>query len=468
MSDPPQEPAASSLEHQVERFHAALDAGDHAALAGLLERFPQIADAGVHAACAALDAAAVERWLARDPAHATAPLPGRGWQPLYCLAASPLFDASEAHRAASVAIGGRLLALGADANTLWSPEHDANIRLSALYRASELGNAPLVRLLLEHGANPNDGESVYHAAERDHREVLELLLAHGAEISARQPPWNNTVLYFLAGYRDDHVRAPAATAGMRWLLEHGADPNVGSYDHRETPLHRVAEFGRSPAVARLLLDHGADARAARADGRTPYELAMRAGNLPAARLLRERGAGVDPLRPEDALLAACATGDEAAARAAVAADPAMLARLQASDGQALVRATESNNAGAVRVLAALGFDLGAEGPWGGTPLHHAAWRGRVEVTRALLAAGAPVDARDRTYGSSPLAWAAHGSANCRSADDDYLAVVDLLLRAGATRAPSYNKWNEPPENLASGAVADHLRARGFAPPKGGE
>ena len=86
-----------------------------------------------------------------------------------------------------------------------------------LYRASERGNAGLVRLLLEHGANPNDGESTYHAAERNHRAVLELLLAYGAEISAAHPHWTNTVLYYLAGYRDEQPMAASANEGMRWF-----------------------------------------------------------------------------------------------------------------------------------------------------------------------------------------------------------------------------------------------------------
>src|SRR5262249_10165897 len=153
-----------------------------------------------------------------------------------------MFARDAAHAAASVAIGDRLLALGADPNTSTPVPGGQPGRLSVLYRASERGNAGLVRLLLERGADPNDGESAYHAAERNHREVLELLLAHGAEISATHQPWNNTILYFLAGYPGDHTRAPDAAAGMQWLLEHGADPNVPSYDHRETPLHRVAEF----------------------------------------------------------------------------------------------------------------------------------------------------------------------------------------------------------------------------------
>lgn len=451
------------LIEQIARFLRALPDGDLAVMRRVLEGFPQVARASLHAACAACDPPAVEAWLARDPAQATARLRDGGWTPLDCLAASPLFAIDDAHRAASVAIGERLLGLGADPNTATRPEGGGEGSLSVLYRASQLGNAGLVGLLLERGAHPNDGESAYHAAERNHREVLELLLAHGAEISATHQPWGNTILYFLAGYDEGHPLARSAAAGMEWLLERGADPNVPSYDHREAPLHRVAANGRGAAVAKLLLEHGADPRRERADGRTPYELAMRAGNAEVSEILRARGAAVENLRPVDEVLHACATGDAEVAGRLLAADPGLRAELVEREPHALLAAAESGNAGAVRVLVALGIDLALEGPWGGTVLHWAAWRGRVELVRALLAAGAPVNVRDRTYGSSPVGWAAHGSANFREADADYTAALDLLLAAGAERAASINRWNEPPENLASDVVADHLRARGFAP-----
>src|SRR5262245_25480640 len=285
---------------QTARFLQALPDGDAATMRRVIQQFPEVARTSIHAACAACDADAVERWLAKEPAAAKARFRDSGWTPLDCLAASPLFALDDAHRAASVAIGRRLLELGVDANTYTPLPNDTNGKLSVLYRASEHGNAGLVKLLLEHGANPNDGESTYHAAERNHRDVLELLLAHGAEISAAHQPWNNTVLYYLAGYHGDHPLAGSAAAGMQWLLEHGADPNVPSYDHRETPLHRIAEFGHGVEVAELLLAHGAAPQRPRADGRTPYEMAMRSGNIAVAELLRARGAATDSLRPVDA------------------------------------------------------------------------------------------------------------------------------------------------------------------------
>jgi ankyrin repeat protein len=190
---------------------------------------------------------------------------------------------------------------------------------------------------------------------------------------------------------------------------------------------------------------------------------MRSGNELAASKLRELGCAVDSLRPIDAFLHACAIGDEHGARQALAEDPSVQEELRATEYHAMIQAVQTGNTAAVRVLASLGFDLSREGPWGGTALHWAAWHGLVDVVRELLAVGAPIQIRDKTYGSTPLAWAAHGSNNCREADDDYIAIIDLLLQAGSERAPSYNHWNEPPENLASDAVADHLRARGFVP-----
>ncbi len=455
--------AREPLAEQVKRFVRAWHDADGDAMRRVLESHPEVARTSLHTACAACDLALVEAYLARDPALATAPFAGTAWTPLVALAASPLFATSPAHATASVAIAERLFALGAGANDFVPHEEFGQVsKLTALFYASQNGNAPLVRTLLEHGADPNDGESVYHAAEHDHREVLDLLLAHGAEISAAHPRWNNTVLYFLSGYRELNPRAAAATRGMLWLLEHGADPNVPSYEHRETPLHRVAEFRRDLALARALLDHGADPNAARADGRTPLELAVRADHAALVELLRERG-GTAAIRPVDQLLGAAARGDLAAARAVLATHPDLLATLDDEDRRAPVRAAENGQADAIRVLAALGFDLGVHGPGESTPLHQAAWRGQVEAVRALLEAGVAIDPRDATYGSSPLAWAAHGSKFCRDADDDYIAVIDLLLAAGATREPSYNHWKEPPENLASDAVSEHLRARGFAP-----
>jgi hypothetical protein len=46
-----------------------------------------------------------------------------------------------------------------------------------------------------------------------------------------------------------------------------------------------------------------------------------------------------------------------------------------------------------------------------------------------------------------------------AADDDYCAVIDLLLAAGAERQASFNRWGEAPESMATRRVAALLRKR---------
>jgi ankyrin repeat protein len=455
--------AAQPLAQAAERFLAAVRQGSARGAERLLRQRPEVAVADVWCAAAAGEVAALRAALDAAPALLAAPHPDDGWTPLLYACRSELHRRSAAVAAAVRRGAELLLDRGADPNafTLWDGG-DAESRLPALYRACVADHAALVRLLLERGADPDDGESVYHAAELDHRGCLEALAAHGAPLSRAHPRWKNTPLYFLAGYKEFHPGRVRATRGMQWLLEHGADPRVPSTDARETPLHRVAAHGRGPEVAELLLRHGAEVDQARADGRTAYALAVRTGNAAMADELRRRGADTTRLTPVDELLGASLAGDAAAARSLLARRPDVLRELDSEDRQAPALAAEEGRDAALRLMVELGFDLRWEHAWGGTPLHHAAWHGRPGTVRTLLALGAPVTTRDSTYGSSPLAWAAHGSANCRRADDDYCAVVELLIDAGADRETAINRWGEPPESMASRRVAALLRRRGGA------
>lgn len=78
----------------------------------------------------------------------------------------------------------------------------------------------------------------------------------------------------------------------------------------------------------------------------------------------------------------------------------------------------------VRTLVRAGADVNAcGGVMHATPLHMAARRGFVEITKALLDCGASIDARDRK-GDTPL----QRSINCRKD-----AVTQLLIERGAAR-----------------------------------
>jgi ankyrin repeat protein len=460
------------LRVQTERFLLAIREDKTDRAEELLTAHPGIAKYTIHAAAAACDDEAVRSFLEKDRTLGTAKAAPNNAEPIVYATGTLLFSRSEARRTANERIVQMLLDAGGDPNAFILLNGDEHAKIPALFFAAANNNVPATRLLLERGALANDGESVYHAAERDNAECLELLVQYGADLSNPHAHWGNTPLYFLAGYKPFSPMCASSERGMRWLLEHGADPNVVSNDgekHKdspnraETPLHRSALYGKSVDVARMLVDHGAVVDKPRGDGRTAYVLALRAGNTPVAEFLAECGANVNALQPSDKLVSACLAGDATTANALVAEYPNLLSELTAEDRQTLALAVEEGREASVRLMVRLGWDLSAEGAWGGTPLHHAAWHGKVEMTQLLVDLGAPVNFRDSSFGSSPLAWASHGSTNGRPGhDDDYVAVTDILLRAGSTREASYNKWNESPESMASKAVAKLLKQRGFS------
>lgn len=450
-------------------FFVALREDQHERAKALLDAHPEIATFSAHTAAAVGNVEALRAFLAADTGAATTPTLPDGIEPIIFAATGQLktmLGVADSARADVVRV---LLDAGASANAFVQMPHDPRARISALYFACVSNNVPAARLLLERGADPNDGESVFHAAEHDHRDCLELLLAHGANLSDAHAEWGNTPLYFLSGYREPNARIDTVTRGMQWLLDHGADPDVPSHVTSrdggpgvgEVPLHRLA-VGRSVSAVRLFTEHGATVDVPRADGRTPYALAVRTGNTDVAEFLAASGADTLRLDDVDRLLAACAIADAHAARILTAAHPDLIARLALADRQALHEAVDRNREASVSLMLHLGWPVSDEGEWGGTALHWAAWHGRPALVRLLLDHAAPVNVRDREYGSSPIAWASHGSMHSQEGTDaDYVAITGMLLDAGATRAESFNRWGESPESMASPGVANLLQRRGF-------
>ena len=226
--------------------------------------------------------AAIPGWRSRSAMRAASPTradrAGRSATP-------PLFYVARSRIAQDAAAAARdLLARGADPNGAGDEEW-TNLSI-----ACSRGDAPLVRLLLEHGAEPNDNDSLYHSVESPDDACTRLLLEHGATVVGTNALWHAL----------DYDRIER----VRLLLEHGGDPNEASH---WPALHHAVTRGRSPAFLRLLVAHGADPAARDPKGRTAYQHAFRRGLEDVAQTLLELGAPAD-VGDADRALHAISTG----------------------------------------------------------------------------------------------------------------------------------------------------------------
>ena len=115
------------------------------------------------------------------------------------------------------------------------------------------GDAQSVKLLLDHGADPNDVNKIGATA----------LLWGSGDIEK-----------------------------VRLLLKHGANPNVQS-DLGNTPLIMAAAYPKSTSVVEMLLQHGANLKAKNKRGVTALRSAVIAGDAQTVRLLLGKGAVLD-------------------------------------------------------------------------------------------------------------------------------------------------------------------------------
>lgn len=419
-----------------------------------LEDNPEIANADLRTWLVLGNLEQVHQAIADDPAAATRKLGAHNNVPPIVYACFSKYLRARDERADRIIECARiLLDAGESPNAGYCSDPEQPEKITPiLYGATGVNNHPkLARILLLAGADPDDGESAYHAAEHCYVESLKLLEVFEADFSKRHAPWNNTILYFLLGYPEGDGGATDADRGIRWLLEHGADPRLTSYDSLSTPLHLIAKARRGELVD-WMIEFGADVNAQDADGHTPLYYAIVRGNADAERALKEHGAQAD-LTPTDLFMAACSRGDDEAVQQALRENPQIVRELPPHYRQALPDACWQGSEVTAKTMLKAGFDVSVRGDMGGTPLHLAAWHGRSELVREILKYQPPLDWVCETFGTPPLGWATHGSANCHRKNGDWLGCAEAIIKAGAPLDGPLNKWDERPIDLGTDELA---------------
>jgi len=390
--------------------------------ARMLAARPELAGYNLATAVVLGDVDRVRAALRADPGLVNRTDPATGWTALHAACASRWNQLDPAREDGLVAVVRLLLDAGADPGGVagggWRPLRCA---------VAGSSNAEIARLLLDRGAVPDD-DDLYLAGFADDHESLRLLLSGPADVReiARMA-----------------LAAPLSgndAEGVRLLLEAGADPRrylddadaEGGSDtaHPFSVLYAAVRSDCSAEIVELLLAHGAEPEAPGPDGRSPHALAVSKGRADLVELLRRFGAR-DDATDVDRFLAACLDTDREAAELLLPAD--LSARQRSA---AMIRAAETGNVEAMRIMLDLGFppDTRGGGDDPGTPLHTAAHAGSAAIARLLLERGADVEAHDDRWDSTPMVWALIGSSERPTGNPspDWPAVVEILANAGAS------------------------------------
>ncbi|MEK6796348.1 MAG: ankyrin repeat domain-containing protein [Spirochaetota bacterium] len=290
----------------------------------------------------------------------------------YSPAAGKDYPLARAMRMGHSAIADMLLANGADANL---GETNASPLLCTVIRGDGIRNREiatnegealaLVKNLVHHMAQVNGrkgaDDPLYAASEKGYIEVMRFLIENGARMTYVDHNGNNAVY---AAARYGHVPA------VEMLVEKGMPVNSGRYGEALT----YALSGKHHAVARYLIEHGANIHTTNEYGMTPLHQAVNTRSAEIAQLLITRGANTQAKdhfkkTPADA--------------AAASKDPALIALFP----DAVKKAAAVQRAGSTQ-----GYSLDD-----GIALLTAAKNGDLETARKLCVKGGNINF---SYGSS--------------------------------------------------------------------
>jgi ankyrin repeat protein len=392
----------------------------------LLAAHPEIAKSDIYTAALLGDDQSVVHFLSEDPGKATSKGGPRNWDALTYLCFSKFLRLEPARSEGFLKSAAALLDAGANPNTgFFEDNHQPKPEWEcALYGSAGVAHHPqLTKLLLDRGADPNDGEVAYHSPETLDNSTIRVLVESGKLTQ-------DTIGLMLArkfNWHDDD--------GVHWLLNNGADPNWKLWGR--PPLHWALRHGTPIQYFAWMLDRGADPLLTDKNETTAVAEAARQGRADVLELLENRGVRVS-LEGDDAFLAACARANEAEARKLAALEPTLVARLQAQDPGKLAEFAGTENVAAVRLMLDLGFDPGmsrTQPNWvaGETALHVAAAHGRQQVVELLIQRGALLEAKSRR-GWTPLrvAFVCLEQQSEWTPNEYTLPIAEALIRVGAS------------------------------------
>jgi ankyrin repeat protein len=359
----------------------------------ILAANPEVAAADIYAVAILGDHVGVERLLAEDRGRATAKGGPYGWDALtyLCFSRFLRLRGSDGFVRAAEA----LLDAGTDPNTgFYEPDHQPTPTFeSALYGAAGVAHhGGLTRLLLARGADPNlGGEVGYHAPEGFDNDAMQAIV----ESERLSDSGLTTMLHRKLDWTD--------LDGVRWLLEHGVDPNALSA-WGDRALHHSLARGNALPILETLMHYGADPSltAPNHSDRTAAAVAARLGRADALELFTRHGHAL-ALHGDDAFFAALARAD----RGGLVGSGEMVERLASEHPETVATLAGAGNTPAVALALDVGF------PRSPDALAVAVWRERTDTVRLLLARGAPVTAdvvalAERAL-TQPSEWTPHHS-----------------------------------------------------------
>lgn len=278
------ESARMTQSQRAERLKMALYFGQSWVVRKLLDENPALPEQNLGLQIATYDYEAVRRAIGDKPSVATDLVGVRS--PILHLAYSKYIHMAPEKGAEMLKTANLLLAGGADVNDGYAPDPGSDHKVSALYGAlGHADNIVLARWLLQNGANPDDNESLYHATELEHHDGLKLLMefgvsTHGTNALPRALDFDDTeaVRLLLAHGADPNEAVDGHPSGE-------PVPSIPA-------LHQAARRMCSAEIGQLLLDNNADAKLVW-KGHSAYATARIHGNDEFARLLEHRGLATD-------------------------------------------------------------------------------------------------------------------------------------------------------------------------------